>query len=57
MRGVVNPKNTTFTLHSVLKEYLSVNSPVTPSPPMSAKDLDASQTLLTQVTGVDYQFR
>lgn len=57
MRGVVNPKNTAFTLHSVLKEYLSVNSPVTPSPPMSAKVLDASQTLLTQVTGVDYQFR
>jgi hypothetical protein len=57
MRGVINPKNTAFTLHSVLKEYLSVNSPVTPSPPMSAKVLDASQTLLTQVTGVDYQFR
>jgi sulfur-oxidizing protein SoxB len=57
MRGVVNPKNTVFTLHSVLKEYLSVNSPVTPSPPMSAKVLDASQSLLTQVTGVDYQFR
>ncbi|HQS51717.1 MAG TPA: 5'-nucleotidase C-terminal domain-containing protein, partial [Daejeonella sp.] len=57
MRGVVNPKNTTFTLHSVLKEYLIVNSPVTPNPPMSAKVLDASQTLLTQVTGVDYQFR
>ena len=57
MRGVLNPINTSFTLHSVLKEYLSVNSPVTPSPPMSAKVLDASQTLLTQVTGVDYQFR
>ncbi len=57
MRGVLNPKNTEYTLHSVLKEYLSVNSPVTPSPPMSAKVLDASQTLLTQVTGVDYQFR
>ncbi|MFA6945808.1 MAG: 5'-nucleotidase C-terminal domain-containing protein [Pedobacter sp.] len=57
MRGVVNPANTPFTLHSVLKEYLSVNSPVSPVPPMSAKVLDASQTLLTQVTGVDYQFR
>ncbi len=57
MRGVVNATNTPFTLHSVLKEYLSVNSPVTPNPPMSAKVLDASQTLLTQVTGVDYQFR
>ena len=57
MKGVLNPMNTTFTLHSVLKEYLSVNSPVTPTPPMSAIVLDASQTLLTQVTGVDYQFR
>jgi len=57
MRGVFDPINTPFTLHSALKEYLSVNSPVTPSPPISAKVLDASQTLLTQVTGVDYQFR
>lgn len=56
MRGVMETVNTPHTLHSVLKEYLKVNSPVTPSLPMSAKVLDTSQTLLTQVTGVDYQF-
>jgi sulfur-oxidizing protein SoxB len=30
---------------------------VTPIPPKSAVALDAPATLLTQVTGVDYQFR
>jgi hypothetical protein len=57
MRGVSNASNTPFTLHSVLKEYLKLNSPVTPEPPLSAKVLDAPQKLLTQVTGVNYQFR
>lgn len=57
IRGVSNASNTVHTLHSVIKEYLLVNSPVTPTPPMAAKMLDAPQTLLTQVTGVDYQFR
>lgn len=56
MRGVKDARNTPFTLHSVIKEYLSVYSPVTPTPPVSAKVLDAPQSLLTQVTGVDYQF-
>ncbi len=57
MRNVVNAKNTTYTLHSIMKEYLAANSPVTPTPPLNADVLDAPQTLLTQVTGVDYQFR
>jgi S-sulfosulfanyl-L-cysteine sulfohydrolase len=56
MKGVANAKNTQHTLHSVLKAYLKSNSPVTPTPPMNAKVLDAPQTLLTQVTGVDYVF-
>lgn len=56
MKGVADAKNTPFTLHSVLKDYLRENSPVTPKPPMSAKVLDAPQQLLSQVTGVDYQF-
>ena len=57
MMGVSSAKNTPLTLHSVLFEYLAVNSPVTPAPELTAKILDAPQTLLTQVTGVDYQFR
>ena len=56
MRNVANAANTQYTLHSVMREYLSANSPVTPTPPENADILDAPQTLLTQVTGVDYQF-
>lgn len=57
IKGVTNAKNTAYTLHTVLKDYLAANSPVTPTPPMAAKILDAPQSLLTQVTGVDYRFR
>jgi 2',3'-cyclic-nucleotide 2'-phosphodiesterase (5'-nucleotidase family) len=57
IKGVKNPKNTVHTLHKVMTDYLQANSPVTPAPPLAAKILDAPQTLLTQVTGVDYQFR
>jgi len=57
MKGVVDPKNTTSTLHSVMIDYLKNNSPVTPTPAKSAKALDAPDTLLSQVTGVDYVFR
>lgn len=57
MKGVVEPKNTTSTLHTVMIDYLKNNSPVTPTPAKSAKALDAPDTLLTQVTGVDYVFR
>lgn len=57
MKGVADAKNTTSTLHSVMLDYLKVNSPITPTPPHNAKILDAPDTLLSQVTGVDYQFR
>jgi len=57
IKGVADAKNTAFTLHSVMRNYLKENSPVTPQLPLNAKVLDAPQTLLTQVTGVDYQFR
>lgn len=57
MKGVIDAKNTNETLHSVMRSYLQNNSPVTPTPPMAAKVLDAPQTLLTQVTGVKYEFR
>jgi hypothetical protein len=56
IKGVKNAVTRDFTLHEVIKEYLAENSPVTPTPPMAAKVLDAPQTLLTQVSGVDYQF-
>lgn len=49
--------NTPYTLHQTMRDYLAANSPVTPSPKGYAKVLDAPQTLLTQVTGVPYNFR
>ena len=48
--------NTPFTLHEILKDYLTANSPVTPKPEGNAIILDAPATMLTQVHGVDYQF-
>jgi sulfur-oxidizing protein SoxB len=57
MRGVADAKNTDATLHTLMTEYLKANNPVTPTPPKNAIVLDAPDTLLTQVTGVDYQFR
>lgn len=56
MKGVKQAKNTKSTLHQVMLEYLKSNSPVTPTPQKNAVVLDAPQTLLTQVTGVDYKF-
>jgi 2',3'-cyclic-nucleotide 2'-phosphodiesterase (5'-nucleotidase family) len=57
IKGVKNAKNTSYTLHQVMKNYLSNNSPVTPVPQKNAVALDVPETLLTQVSGVDYQFR
>ncbi len=57
IRDVQEGKNTPFTLHQVMREYLAANSPVHPVPRGYAKVLDAPQTLLTQVTGVPYTFR
>ena len=45
------------TLHDVLLEYLKENSPVAPSPRKDAIALDAPASLLSQVFGVDYEFR
>lgn len=56
IKGVKNTKNTPFTMHQSMINYLAANSPVRPIPPKSAVALDAPATLLTQVSGVDYQF-
>lgn len=55
--NVLDGKNTPYSLHILVKEYLAKNSPVTPLPRGYAKVLDAPSTLLTQVTGVPYTFR
>ena len=51
---IVNNKET---LHTVIGGYLKANSPVTPVPEKNAVVLDAPETLLTQVYGVDYEFK
>ncbi|GMQ29107.1 bifunctional metallophosphatase/5'-nucleotidase [Algoriphagus confluentis] len=56
-KGVMETENTAYTLHEAMKNYLAKNSPVTPIPLKSAVALDAPATLLTQVHGVDYEFR
>jgi len=57
MRNVQELVTTRHTLHSCVKNYLAANSPVEPKPAGNAIALDAPATLLTQVYGVDYQFR
>lgn len=56
MRGVTEGKTTTATLHSAMKEYLQAFPTVSPKAPRMARIMDGPQSLLTQVTGVDYRF-
>ena len=56
MTGVSDTKNTEFTLHGVVKEYLKEFSPVNPELRHDSRVLDAPASLLSQVSGVDYQF-
>jgi len=46
-----------FTLHQVMEEYLKEHSPVSPKVEGRAIATDAPSTLLTQVLGVNYEFR
>ena len=57
MNNVKNVVNTPYTLHQVMLGYLAENSPVTPIPHGAAVALDAPSTLLSQVSGVEYEFR
>jgi S-sulfosulfanyl-L-cysteine sulfohydrolase len=54
--NVKNVQNLPFTTHQVLKDYIKTHSPVSPLPQGNVKVLDAPQTLLSQVFGVDYSF-
>jgi 2',3'-cyclic-nucleotide 2'-phosphodiesterase (5'-nucleotidase family) len=56
MTGVKETKNTAYTLHGVVKDYLKEFSPVDPVLRHDSKVLDAPLTLLSQVSGVDYKF-
>ena len=45
------------TLHGAIEEYLAEHSPISPKLEGRAIATDASATLLTQLTGVGYEFR
>jgi S-sulfosulfanyl-L-cysteine sulfohydrolase len=56
IQNVKNPKNLPFTMHQLLRDYVSQHTPITPTPHGNVQVLDAPQSLLSQVFGVDYQF-
>ncbi len=57
MREVTELSILEFTMHELMRDYIVSHSPVTPLPPGAAKALDVPATLLTQVSGISYQFR
>jgi sulfur-oxidizing protein SoxB len=57
MLNVHNPVKQNIWLHDVLEEYLAEFSPVSPKLEGRAIALDAEPFLLTQVPGLNYQFR
>jgi hypothetical protein len=57
VEGVKNPKRLGATLHSVIEEYLKVNSPIAPKLEGRCTATDAPNSLLTQLMGFGYEFR
>ncbi len=57
MMNVHNPVSQGIMLHDVIEDYLAEFSPVSPRLEGRAVATDAPATLLTQVSGVNYQFR
>ena len=56
IQNVKNAKNLPFTMHQLMRDYVSQHTPITPLPHGNVQVLDSPQTLLSQVFGVDYQF-
>jgi S-sulfosulfanyl-L-cysteine sulfohydrolase len=57
VEGVNQPHLLGATLHTVIEEYLSVHSPISPKIEGRCTATDAPQDLLTQLMGVGYEFR
>jgi 2',3'-cyclic-nucleotide 2'-phosphodiesterase (5'-nucleotidase family) len=57
IKDVKNTKRAGINLHEVMEEYLAKFSPVSPKIEGRAVATDAPSTLLSQVLGVNYQFR
>ena len=57
MRDVKNNHKVGLAIHPVLEEYIGKHSPISPVTEGRVVATDAPPTLLTQVSGVNYQFR
>jgi len=57
MEGIKTPTKLGFTLHTIIEDYLKVFSPIAPKMEGRCIATDASSELLTQLTGVGYEFR
>lgn len=57
VEGVKEPKRLGATLHSVIEEYLKLNSPIAPKLEGRCTATDAPNSLLTQLMGFGYEFR
>jgi 2',3'-cyclic-nucleotide 2'-phosphodiesterase (5'-nucleotidase family) len=57
MQGVKQPTLLGHTMHKVIEEYLAEHSPIAPVFEGRCTATDAPPTLLTQVTGLGYEFR
>jgi 2',3'-cyclic-nucleotide 2'-phosphodiesterase (5'-nucleotidase family) len=57
MEGIKEPTKLGFTLHSVIEEYLKVFSPIAPKIEGRCTATDAPNNLLTQLRGIDYEFK
>jgi S-sulfosulfanyl-L-cysteine sulfohydrolase len=55
--NVAQPKRLGITFHQVIEEYLALHSPISPKLEGRATATDAPSTLLTQLSGVGYEFR
>lgn len=57
MQGVKQPKLLGHSMHKVIEEYLEQHSPIAPKIEGRCTATDAPADLLTQVTGLGYEFR
>jgi 2',3'-cyclic-nucleotide 2'-phosphodiesterase (5'-nucleotidase family) len=57
LEKVANPRRANITMHSILREYLAVFSPVSPRVEGRITATDAPPDLLSQLEGYDYAFR
>ncbi len=57
LEKVQNPQKLNVTLHQIMKDYLQVNSPVSPKIEGRITCTDKPITLLSQLEGYDYDFR